>query len=104
MRWDSGGAHGLIQRIRVYHGSNLLEDIDNYNLLAKMLHDVQIPTDSTYGKLVMLEGTRPEMALTTPTIATADGTDAGTTQALANSIKASVSNKNLRVQSISTGE
>jgi hypothetical protein len=36
--WDSGGAHGLIQRICIYHGSNLLEDIDNYNLLAKMLH------------------------------------------------------------------
>ena len=34
LRWDSGGAHGLIQRIRIYHGSNLLEDIDNYNLLA----------------------------------------------------------------------
>jgi hypothetical protein len=28
-RWDSSGAHGLIQRIRVYHGSNLLEDIEN---------------------------------------------------------------------------
>ena len=31
-RWDSCGAHGLIQRIRIYHGSNLLEDIDNYNI------------------------------------------------------------------------
>ena len=28
-RWDSCGAHGIIQRIRVWHGSNLLEDIDN---------------------------------------------------------------------------
>ena len=28
-RWDSCGAHGLIQRIRVFHGSNLLQDIDN---------------------------------------------------------------------------
>jgi hypothetical protein len=36
--WDSGGVHGLIQCICIYHGSNLLEDIDNYNLLAKMLH------------------------------------------------------------------
>ena len=36
-KWDSCGAHGLIQRIRVWSGSNLLEDIDNYGLLAKML-------------------------------------------------------------------
>ena len=31
-RFDSCGAHGLIQRIRVFHGSNLLQDIDNYGL------------------------------------------------------------------------
>ena len=39
-RWDSCGAHGLIQRIRVYHGSNLLQDIDNliyrYQLMQRM--------------------------------------------------------------------
>lgn len=103
-RWDSCGAHGLIQRIRIYHGSNLLEDIDNYNLLSKMLHDVQIPTDSTYGKLCLLEGTRPDMSLVTPTIATVDGADANTTQALANALKAGLSNKPLKVNSISTGD
>ena len=43
-KWDSCGAHGLIQRIRVWSGSNLLEDIDNYGLLAKMLFDLQVPT------------------------------------------------------------
>jgi hypothetical protein len=96
-RWDSGGAHGLIQRIRIYHGSNLLEDIDNYNLLAKMLHDIQIPTDSTYGKLSLLEGTRPDMIATTPTFVAGDvgaGAD----------IVATLSNKNIRVQSISSGD
>ena len=39
-RFDSCGAHGLIQRIRVFHGSNLLSDIDNYGLLAKILFDL----------------------------------------------------------------
>jgi hypothetical protein len=49
-RWDNCGAHGLIHRIRVYHGSNLLEDIDNYGLLAKMLFDIQMRSDAAYGK------------------------------------------------------
>ena len=39
VRWDSCGAHGIIQRIRIFHGSNLLQDIDNYNLLTKMIYD-----------------------------------------------------------------
>ena len=26
-RWDSCGAHGLIQRIRIFHGSNLLDSM-----------------------------------------------------------------------------
>ena len=43
-RWDSCGAHGVIQRIRIFHGSNLLQDIDNYNLLTKMLYDIQVPS------------------------------------------------------------
>ena len=47
-RWDSCGAHGLIQRVRVFHGSNLIQDIDNYGMLAKMLFDLQMPTDATY--------------------------------------------------------
>ena len=54
---DAGGAHGLIQRIRVFHGSNLIEDIDNYGLLAKMLFDIQQPQDSSQGKNNILAGT-----------------------------------------------
>ncbi len=38
-RWDKCGAHGLIQRIRIFSGSNLLQDIDNYGLVTKMLFD-----------------------------------------------------------------
>ncbi len=70
-RWDSCGAHGLIQRIRVFHGSNLLQDIDNYGLLAKMLFDLQVPSDATYGKFNILCGTRNDMASVIPSMAAA---------------------------------
>ena len=53
-RFDSCGAHGLVQRIRVFHGSNLLSDIDNYGLLSKILFDTQVSTDATYGKYNIL--------------------------------------------------
>jgi len=62
-RLDSAGAHSVIQRIRVWSGANLLEDIDNYNLLAKMLFDLQQPTDSCYGKSNILCGTRNDLAV-----------------------------------------
>ena len=50
IRFDSGGAHQLIQRIRIWHGSNLLQDIDNYGLLSKFLFDLQVPTDAAFEK------------------------------------------------------
>ena len=90
-RWDSCGAHGLIQRIRVYSGSNLIEDIDQYGLLAKMLFDLQVPTDASFGKLNVLAGTRSDLTTQLPTISTADATDLATAQALANSIKSTLS-------------
>ena len=62
-RWDSCGAHGLIQRIRVFSGSNLLEDIDQYGLLAKMLYDLQLPGDNVYGKQTLLAGTRTDLVV-----------------------------------------
>ena len=77
VRWDSCGAHGVIQRIRVYHGSNLLEDHDNYGLLAKMLFDLQVPTDSAYGKYNILAGTRNDLKITGQT-----NTDYGADDAL----------------------
>lgn len=64
-RWDSCGANSCIQRIRIFHGSNLLEDIDNYGLLAKLLFDLQQPHDSIIGKQNMLCGTRSDMVVTT---------------------------------------
>lgn len=82
--------------------ANLLEDIDNYNLLSKMLHDIQIPTDSTYGKLALLEGTRPDMIATTPTFDAAAVTTTG--NADPTKISNVLSNRNIRVQSISSGD
>ena len=68
VRWDSCGAHGLIQRLRVWSGSNLLEDIDCYGLLAKELFDLQVSSDSTYGKHNILVGTRNDLIVTLPDI------------------------------------
>jgi len=59
-RFDSCGAHGLISRIRCFSGSNLLQDIQEYNMLAKILFDLQQPTDATFGKQSILAGTRSD--------------------------------------------
>ena len=72
IRLDSCGAHGVIDRIRVWHGSNLLEDITAYGVLAKMMFDLQVPTDATYGKHNILSGTRNDLVVTLPTIAYTD--------------------------------
>ena len=81
-RWDSCGAHGIFQRIRIFHGSNLLQDIDNYGLLAKMLFDLQQPTDSCYGKLNVLAGTRGDLTSAYPVFVDTDfGNDDALTRA-----------------------
>ena len=75
-RYDSNGSHGLIQRIRVFHGSNLLSDIDNYGLLSKILFDLQVPTDSVYGKFNILAGTRSDLVVSVPTLVANDFSNA----------------------------
>jgi len=65
-RFDSCGAHGLFSRIRIFHGSNLLEDIDSYGLLAKMMFDLQVSPDQAYGRFNMLAGTRGDTVTTMP--------------------------------------
>jgi hypothetical protein len=67
-RLDSCGAHGFIQKIRVFSGSNLIEECDNYGLLAKMLFDMQQSTDATYGRQNEMCGTRSDLitTMTTP--------------------------------------
>ena len=79
-RWDNGGCHACISRVKVFHGSNLLEDISEYGLLAKMLFDIQVSGDATYGKYNVMCGTRNDLVchlptLTVPTIySQSDGT------------------------------
>ena len=68
IRWDSAGAHSVIQRLRIFSGSNLLQDIDNYGLLAKMLFDLQVPSDAFYGKYNILAGTRNDLNTQLPAL------------------------------------
>lgn len=62
--FDAMGAHGVIQRLRVYHGSSLLQDIDNYNDLAKILFDYQAALDTTQGRLSITSGTSADYGYT----------------------------------------
>jgi hypothetical protein len=72
-RFDSQGAHSVIRRCRVFSGSNLLEDIDSYGMLAKIMNDLYMPTDSVYGKLNACTGTRNDLVTTTLGTAAATG-------------------------------
>jgi hypothetical protein len=60
---ESCGFHSFIQRIRVFHGSNLLEDIDNYGQMAKILYDYQMPEDAVKGRYSVTSGTNPEFSV-----------------------------------------
>ena len=102
-RWCSGGASGCIQRIRTFHGSNQLEDIDNYGMLTKMLYDLQMPSDANYGRNNILNGTRNDHVYNTYNISTVNGTDAATTQTLANALKTAL-NTNRSVFQINSGD
>jgi hypothetical protein len=59
---ESCGWHNFIQRVRVFHGSNLLEDIDNYGQLAKILYDYQAPEDSVKGRFSVTTGTNEDFS------------------------------------------
>lgn len=106
-RFDSCGAHGLIQSLKVFHGSNQLEFIDNYNVLAKMLYDLQMPSDAVYNKYNVLSGTRSDLSVSLSSFTTAlpnDGNDAATTQALSNAIKSKIFHGQLSAFQRNTGE
>jgi len=93
-RLDSAGAHGFIQRIRVFHGSNLLEDTDHYGLVAKEYFDLQVSTDACYGKYSILSGTRNDQLVgmynASTVSAVPNATDAGTANTLANALKTAI--------------
>lgn len=55
-RLSKAGAHGFIQRLRVFHGSTLLEDIDNYGNLVAQLCTHQRSSDNVSYKGSVVEG------------------------------------------------
>ena len=56
LRLDSSAA-SLIHRIEVYHGSNLLESIDGYNVLHSMMMDATVDNTTRNGVMSALMGT-----------------------------------------------
>lgn len=64
-RWGCAGVSGLIQRLRVYCGGTLLEDIDNYGLLVAKMNALQLSMDSVMGKQNVLSGISPELYVET---------------------------------------
>ena len=56
---------------------NLLEDIENYSLLAKMLFDLQVSGDQSYGKYNILAGTRADRNTQLPTVPATAWTNIG---------------------------
>ena len=93
IRLDNCGAHSFIQRVRVFHGSVLLSDINNYNQLASMCYDLQVSTPAAYGKYNILTGSRNDTVTTTPTFAAAAVGDVVT----------ALSNIPLSVQQVNSG-
>ena len=54
---DRGGISGIIQRVRIFNGSSLLSDIDNYSALMAMMTTLQQSSDTVSGKMQILQGT-----------------------------------------------
>jgi hypothetical protein len=67
IRLDGAGAHGIIQRLRSFHGGKIIEDLDNYNVLASKLLALQQSSDSTKGKLNIMLGLTNAMFANTTT-------------------------------------
>jgi hypothetical protein len=56
VRLSKAGAHGFIQRLRLFHGSTLLEDVDNYSNLMAQLCTHQRSADNISYKGSVVEG------------------------------------------------
>lgn len=76
VRFDSQGSHSIIQSIRVTSGSNQLEYINNYNMLAKEIFDLYVSSDSSYNKYNILAACRNDTITTNQTWLAADFQDA----------------------------
>lgn len=101
-RWESCGAHALISRIRLFSGSNLLEDCDSYNVLAKVLMDHQVSEDWVKGKGSMMIGTRQDSAVTVDAVVQSVNTGAliNTTGAIGLSSTSTIQYYNLNLISL----
>ena len=55
MRLDKCGGHGIVSRLRLYHGSQLLEDLDNYGNIVSQLNVLQ-KSSACNGKDSILQG------------------------------------------------
>jgi hypothetical protein len=62
-RLSKAGAHGFIQRIRLFHGSTLLEDVDNYGNLVAQLCTHQRSSDNVAYKGSVVEGFSEEVSV-----------------------------------------
>ena len=58
IRLDRAGASGVIERLRLYSGSNLLEDVSSYGLLMTNLLSLQSSNASVRGKMNITNGLR----------------------------------------------
>ena len=54
---NRSGISSAIQRLRIFHGSNLLMDLDNYGTLASLLTSYQLAKEDVEGKHQVLAGT-----------------------------------------------
>jgi hypothetical protein len=76
LRLDKCGAHGVIQRVRVVHGSTEIQDLDNYGAIVAEMMALQQTSDGFSGKQNVLCGTAPGAFLngnTTETLMTTVG-------------------------------
>lgn len=105
IRLDNCGAHSFIQRIRVFHGSVLLSDINNYNQLASLAYDLQVSTPAAYGKYNILTGSRNDLVTTSPTITAAQAGVAADIVTNLSAIPMAVNqvNSGIRLNSAQTG-
>lgn len=55
-KMQKAGAHGFIKRLRVLYGSMVLEDIDQYNVLVKMMTDIGVQGDYQRNSGGILDG------------------------------------------------
>jgi hypothetical protein len=73
-RFGSSGVHAKIQRVRLLHGANLLQDIADYAICSKIMA-MMIPDQVKKGKYSMMSGFRQDNVVTLPNLpgTTADG-------------------------------